>query len=385
MEQVLSIEEKARRYDEAIINGSRLWESGTISRESYEYIFPALKESEDDKIRDEICAYIGAKQDISLDVHNRWLSWLEKQGRQKFKVGDWITDNTSIFQIVRVENEWYYADDGDKICFDVAHQYYHLWTIQEAETGDVLVHNGCTFIFMGIKNGIVQAIDEIMLEPVSFGEPDKDNDYHPATEEQCDQLEKALVDAGYEWDSERKELKKIESKFQVGDWKELKRVVVPIFNIGDTIIKKHNSDINDFGSFVITDITDGKYWYNDRIICDITEQDEWEIPEPVRQNPTWSEEDEEMIDTIIYDLERHGGKDDSCYSAEITWLKSLKDRVQPQSQSKEWSEEDGIWIDRACMLLDELNHLSTLTLAKIPSNVNDIISHLESLKQRIFN
>jgi len=69
--------------------------------------------------------------------------------------------------------------------------------------------------------------------------------------------------------------------------------VVPVFNIGDTIIKKHNSDINKFGQFKITNITGGKYWYNDRIICDIIEQDEWEIYEPVRQNSTeWGEEDE---------------------------------------------------------------------------------------------
>ena len=44
------------------------------------------------------------------------------------------------------------------------------------------------------------------------------------------------------------------------------------------------------------------------------------------QKPTWSEEDKKMIDTIIYDLERHGGKEDSCYSAEINWLKSLKEK-----------------------------------------------------------
>lgn len=42
------------------------------------------------------------------------------------------------------------------------------------------------------------------------------------------------------------------------------------------------------------------------------------------QKSSWSEEDERMIDTIIYDLERHGGKEDSSYSAEINWLKSLK-------------------------------------------------------------
>ena len=41
-------------------------------------------------------------------------------------------------------------------------------------------------------------------------------------------------------------------------------------------------------------------------------------------------EDERMIDTIIYDLERHGGKEDSCYSAEINWLKSLR----PQNRWK---------------------------------------------------
>lgn len=35
----------------------------------------------------------------------------------------------------------------------------------------------------------------------------------------------------------------------------------------------------------------------------------------------WSEEDEKMINTIICDLERHGGKDNSTYSKEISWLK----------------------------------------------------------------
>jgi hypothetical protein len=44
----LSIEEKAKRYDEALIRGSKLWESDMITRESYEYIFPDVKESEND-------------------------------------------------------------------------------------------------------------------------------------------------------------------------------------------------------------------------------------------------------------------------------------------------------------------------------------------------
>ena len=53
------------------------------------------------------------------------------------------------------------------------------------------------------------------------------------------------------------------------------------------------------------------------------------------ENHAWSEEDENMIDMIISDLERHGGKENSCYSAEIYWLKSLKSRVQTQWKPSE--------------------------------------------------
>ena len=128
------------------------------------------------------------------------------------------------------------------------------------------------------------------------------------------QLFQKMHEAGYEWDAEKKELKKI---------------VTPIFNIGDTIAKKHNSDINDFGSFTITDITGGKYWYNDRIICDITEQDEWELYEPVRQNPAaWSEEDEHWCQKAV-DFIKHPDlirATPTLAKDTIDWLKSLKDR-----------------------------------------------------------
>jgi hypothetical protein len=101
-----------------------------------------------------------------------------------------------------------------------------------------------------------------------------------------------------------------------------------------------------------------------------------------KQNPAWSEEDENILRTIISDVIR-GAEIDML---QINWLKAIKKRVACEAKcttKKEWSKEVEIWIDRACMLLDELNHLSTLTLAKIPSNVNDIISHLKSLKDRI--
>jgi hypothetical protein len=106
------------------------------------------------------------------------------------------------------------------------------------------------------------------------------------------------------------------------------------------------------------------------------------LKDRVKPKQEWSEEDENILRTIISDVIR-GAEIDML---QINWLKAIKKRVACEAKcttKKEWSKEVEIWIDRACMLLDELNHLSTLTLAKIPSNVNDIISHLKSLKDRI--
>lgn len=52
---------------------------------------------------------------------------LEKVRKEQipvFEVGDTITDGNSTFEIVGIENEHYVADDGDKVCFYVAHRYY---------------------------------------------------------------------------------------------------------------------------------------------------------------------------------------------------------------------------------------------------------------------
>jgi len=58
----------------------------------------------------------------------------------------------------------------------------------------------------------------------------------------------------------------------------------------------------------------------------------------------WSEEDEEMFDAVIADIQftqkAHNHEvNQVVYEREIDWLKSLKDKVQPQHK-KDWSEED---------------------------------------------
>ena len=68
----LSIEEKAKRYDEALIRGSRLWESGSITLEDYEYMFPEHKESEDEKIRKEIISFVTWKSLCMIGMTKPW-------------------------------------------------------------------------------------------------------------------------------------------------------------------------------------------------------------------------------------------------------------------------------------------------------------------------
>ena len=100
----LSIEEKAKRFDEAL----------KMAKECITYIpdeavnkymlsmFPELEESEDEKIRKALIEYFNEQCDMS-DWNGVYgyqvVAWLEKQGEQKlvdkvepkFKVGDWIT------------------------------------------------------------------------------------------------------------------------------------------------------------------------------------------------------------------------------------------------------------------------------------------------------
>ena len=77
----LSIEQKAKRYDEAI----------KLAKDSFNYpdypgfiradvVFPEIKESEDERIRKELIDYHRSMAAQADDyVHEVWIAWLEKQ------------------------------------------------------------------------------------------------------------------------------------------------------------------------------------------------------------------------------------------------------------------------------------------------------------------
>lgn len=93
-----------------------------------------------------------------------------------------------------------------------------VFTIQDAKDGDVLVYEGEIFMikFYVLWHKIVYHCcydgERFITDSLySLTEQDK-MDIHPATKEQRDKLEKAITDAGYMWDTDKKELKKIEQK-----------------------------------------------------------------------------------------------------------------------------------------------------------------------------
>ena len=66
----MTIEQKAKCYDDALKMAKKLYEQGTIT-ESLAYIFPELAESEDEKTRKEIVGYL--KRNLRFE----WAAWLE--------------------------------------------------------------------------------------------------------------------------------------------------------------------------------------------------------------------------------------------------------------------------------------------------------------------
>lgn len=90
--------EKAKAYDEALKRARAINNGKDVDVESgttiCEYIFPELKESEDDKIRKEIISILrNTYWTSNRNRFNELVAWLEKQGEQKPRMVQWKGDN----------------------------------------------------------------------------------------------------------------------------------------------------------------------------------------------------------------------------------------------------------------------------------------------------
>lgn len=254
----------------------------------------------------------------------------EKQGEQKpvdkteakFKVGDWITNNCAVWCIENIHNRLYDLK-GQHGCVmknlksKTIDDKFHLWTIQDAKDGDVLCcENGWTCIFKKLNSdisfssycfmdktgwfceigGVSHTLEEAFVKAYS-------GNTYPATREHCDLLFTKMKEAGYEWDAEKKELKKIEQE---------------------------DDELTDFESALFSAFSDAWQEYLSGKTVNIakwTREHSVELLEVAKkQSHFWSEEDEKhLLGCINY---FSGITESSPYYNDFLWLKSLKERIK---------------------------------------------------------
>ena len=147
------------------------------------------------------------------------------ESKPKFKVGDWIVNNRDdysreIMQIYDIRDCRYYFNDNIHFSWSVKEcdEKCHLWTIQDAKDGDVLTTDGGSIcIFDGTVEESKYPFAYCGLTRYGFESYDRNlpfthDDVYPATKDQRDLLFQKMKEAGYEWDAEKKELKKIEQE-----------------------------------------------------------------------------------------------------------------------------------------------------------------------------
>ena len=221
----------------------------------------------------------------------------------KFHKGEWITNGDYTWKIVEVKPLDYMlqSQDGNIVYDTISYvdEQFHSFTIQDAKDGDVLVaSDGSFFLFAGVvdcacKYYVALTTDNYVKinKEAKGGYWETSRAVYPATKEQRDLLFNKMKEAGYEWDAEKKELNNIED------------------------------EPKNYKQHIMSEITD--------LVTDY-----------IRQKPSWSEEDEEMIDSIMDYMmpmpiffESTKGKSGKEYTKEFVknatkWLKSLKKRIK---------------------------------------------------------
>ena len=135
----------------------------------------------------------------------------------RFKVGDWVVFSKSknVYKVEKIENYEYTLRHilGGSLCLSFSNEkLIREWTIQDGKDGDVLAAHECYVVFKEIDGLNIKChctYHYLGLNPSFYIDTLQNKDaFLPATKEQRDTLMKAMNDAGYEWDTEKKELKK---------------------------------------------------------------------------------------------------------------------------------------------------------------------------------
>lgn len=242
----------------------------------------------------------------------------DDKAKPKFHEGDWCIDNEdgTIFQIVKVLDKTYKYRTNEGKEYSCSHYSLELdarlWNIQDAKDGDVLTAHECLVLFREIDGLNIRCYFtyHFMNNPSFYVYTLQNKDaFQPATKEQRNQLEKSMADAGYAFDFDKKELKKIEDEEYDGD-----DYGIDSLWHARHILKKTIGKVDGYQS------DDGILEHK----CAISAVDRL-----YKHSIAWSEEDEHWMQKVI-DFMNHPDlikATPTLAKDTINWLKSLKDRI----------------------------------------------------------
>lgn len=166
-------------------------------------------------------------------------------------------------------------------------QYFRPWSIKDAKDGDILASKSGKRIFsysgrLDLKNrpcayyGIYETYDGYILTKCAFGNFFTYEEVYPATREQHKFLLTKMQEANWSWE--------VSSDMKLG-------------------INTRGKDVVIFSNEIVQDTS-------------------------IKQNLTWSEEDEKMLINALDMVEWYGGKCEEKARDVSDWLKSLKQRIK---------------------------------------------------------
>lgn len=328
--------ELARDYYKSNVNLGEKDEKSML-----EDIFPELKESEDERIKT-FLHHTFTAQYLCKDKLGKWhgepvaniLSWLEKQGEKpqgktaleaireekvdnankvepKFHKGDWITNGNAINHISKIRDDGFYCFDygpsSDMIQY--IDNTYHLWTIQDAEEGDVLEFGDHGRLVTGILSFVNKTTGKVDVSCLLEGDKFKVGVFynldtvkpHPTTKEQRELLFQKMKEAGYEWDEEKKQLKKIEQS--------------ELTEFEDSVKDMMNAYRDSIGA---NDVTTEEVKKHAAYLLSL-------IP---HKSAEWSEKDENFFADICTIIDADRNFMESAKRRCKDWLKSLRQRME---------------------------------------------------------
>ena len=271
-----------------------------------------------------------------------WASYSENDIRlwdkvePKFHKGEWVTNGIETVQITGYDIDYGYQVDYKGNLqhrdTDVIEKEYHLWTIQDAKDGDVLIDDLGVILFRKIGNKKYEnAVDYHCVVYISGKFEIQEglscwglSTYRvlcPATKKQRERFFAVMRDSGYEWDADRKELKKIEQS-KLTAFEEAVKDMMDDYRDAIDDNKATTEEVKERAAYMLSLIP---------------------------QKPAeWREDDEEICRAIINDIANDKSMctfdiSKGICDKKINWLKSLKDRVGCEANcttTKEWSEED---------------------------------------------